>query len=51
MRKDLSYCLNEAKKNNSNLPITKIVDKYYEEIQKNDGNRLDTSSLMLLIDR
>ena len=50
MRKDLSYCFSEAKKNNSKLPITKIVDKYYELIQKNGGNRLDTSSLMTLVD-
>jgi len=50
MRKDLLYCFNEAKKNNSELPITKIVDQYYEKIQQNGGNRLDTSSLMTLID-
>ena len=49
MRKDLSYCFNEAKKNNSKLPITEIVDKYYQEIQKNDGNRWDTSSLISLL--
>ena len=34
------------------LPFTyrKIVDKYYEEVQKNDGSRYDTSSLMTLVD-
>ena len=31
--------------------ITEIVDKYYEEVQKNGGNRLDTSSLMTLVDK
>jgi len=51
MRKDLSICFNEAKKNGSYLPITEIVDKYYSEIQKNGGNRLDTSSLMKLVDK
>ena len=51
MRKDLSICFNEADKNGANLPITKIVDKYYEEVQKNGGNRFDTSSLMTLVDR
>jgi len=51
MRKDLSICFNEAKKNGSSLPITEIVDKYYSEIQKNGGNRLDTSSLMKLVDK
>ena len=51
MRKDLSYCFNEAKKNNSNLPITEIVDQYYKKVQENGGRRLDTSSLMTLVDK
>ena len=46
MRKDLKIAMEEAKKNNSPLPITKIVDSYYEEIQKMGGNRWDTSSLI-----
>ena len=50
MRKDLSICFNEAKKNGASLPVTKIVDKYYEEVQKNGGSRYDTSSLMTLVD-
>ena len=49
MRKDLSYCFAEAKKNNSKLPVTEIVDKYYQEIQQNKGNRWDTSSLISLL--
>jgi len=28
------------------LPVTKIVDEYYEEVQKMGGNRWDTSSLI-----
>ena len=51
MRKDLSICFNEADKNGAILPVTKIVDKYYEEVQKNGGNRFDTSSLMTLLDK
>ena len=50
MRKDLSICFKEAEKNGASLPITNIVDKYYEEVQKNGGSRYDTSSLMTLID-
>ena len=46
MRKDLKIALEEAKKNNSPLPITKIIDEYYGEIQKMGGNRWDTSSLI-----
>ncbi len=51
MRKDLSICFNESKKNGANLPITKIIDNYYSEVQKNGGNRFDTSSLMTLVDK
>jgi len=46
MRKDLKIALDEAKKNNSLLPVTEIVDKYYEDVQKMGGNRWDTSSLI-----
>ena len=51
MRKDLSICFNEAKKNGARLPVTEIIDRYYAEVQKNGGNRLDTSSLMTLVDK
>ena len=46
MRKDLKIALEEAKINNSPLPITEIIDKYYAEVQKMGGNRWDTSSLI-----
>ena len=46
MRKDLQIAMDEAKKNNSPLPITKIIDEYYAEIQKMGGQRWDTSSLI-----
>jgi len=46
MRKDLKIALEEAKKNNSLLPVTEIVDKYYGEVQQMGGNRWDTSSLI-----
>ena len=46
MRKDLKYALDEAQKNGINLPITEIVDQFYEEIQAMGGGRWDTSSLL-----
>jgi len=46
MRKDLKIALDEAKKNNSLLPVTKMVDQYYSEVQEMGGNRWDTSSLI-----
>jgi len=49
MRKDLSICFEEAKKNNAKLPITEIIDQYYSEVQKIGGRRWDTSSLISLL--
>ena len=46
MRKDLKIAMDEAKKNNSPLPITKLIDEYYGEVQKMGGQRWDTSSLI-----
>ena len=46
MRKDLKIAMDEAKNNGSLLPITEVVDKYYEEVQNMGGNRWDTSSLI-----
>ena len=46
MRKDLKIAIEEAKKNNSPLPITEVIDKYYGEVQDMGGNRWDTSSLI-----
>ena len=46
MRKDLKIAMDEAKKNNSPLPVTKIIDEYYAEVQKMGGQRWDTSSLI-----
>ncbi|MGV8898518.1 MAG: NAD(P)-dependent oxidoreductase [Burkholderiaceae bacterium] len=51
MRKDLGICLEEAQRNGSQLPVTQLVDQYYAEIQKRGGGKLDTSSLMTLVDR
>lgn len=46
MRKDLGIVLAEANKNGAQLPITKIIDQYYAEVQQMGGNRWDTSSLL-----
>ena len=46
MRKDLSICFEEAKRNGSPVPVTEIVDSYYAEVQKMGGNRWDSSSLI-----
>jgi len=46
MRKDLAIAFDEAKKNDVDLPMTKMVDGFYQEIQASGGNRWDTSSLI-----
>ena len=46
MRKDLKIAMDEAKNNGSLLPVTELVDKYYDEVQGMGGNRWDTSSLI-----
>ncbi len=51
MRKDLSICLEEARRNGANLPVTALVDQFYAEVQKMGGNRWDTSSLFARLER
>jgi 3-hydroxyisobutyrate dehydrogenase len=51
MRKDLGICLNEAKRNGANLPVTALVDQFYSEVQKMGGKRWDTSSLIARLER
>jgi 3-hydroxyisobutyrate dehydrogenase len=46
MRKDLSICLEEARRNGAQLPVTALVDQFYAEEQKLGGGRWDTSSLL-----
>ena len=46
MVKDLDICLDEAKRNGADLPITQIIRDYYGEVQNMGGGRWDTSSLI-----
>jgi 3-hydroxyisobutyrate dehydrogenase-like beta-hydroxyacid dehydrogenase len=47
MRKDLGYVLEEARRNNSHLPVTALVDQFYSGVQALGGKRWDTSSLIV----
>ena len=49
MRKDLSICLAESKRNKARLPLTALVDQFYAQVQARGGSRWDTSSLMHLL--
>ena len=49
MHKDLQICIEEANKNNANLPITKLIDTFYKNLIDQGYNRNDTSSLIRLL--
>jgi 3-hydroxyisobutyrate dehydrogenase len=51
MRKDLSICLAEARRNGAHLPVAALVDQFYSEVQKMGGKRWDTSSLIARLNR
>lgn len=51
MRKDLSICLDEARRNGANLPVAALVDQFYGEVQDMGGSRWDTSSLIARLER
>ena len=46
MRKDLGIVLDTAKALEIDLPVTKLVDGYYKDVQDIGGSRWDTSSLL-----
>jgi 3-hydroxyisobutyrate dehydrogenase-like beta-hydroxyacid dehydrogenase len=46
MRKDLGIVLSEAAAMGLDLPLTRLVDSYYAEVQAMGGARQDTSSLI-----
>jgi 3-hydroxyisobutyrate dehydrogenase len=51
MRKDLGIAMQEAEQNGASLPVTKIVDGYYAQVQEIGGKRWDTSSLIALLEK
>ena len=51
MRKDLGICLEEARRNGAKLPVTALVDQFYGDVQVMGGNKWDTSSLLVRLER
>lgn len=51
MRKDLSICLDEARRNGARLPVAALVDQFYGDVQKMGGSRYDTSALLARLER
>ncbi len=50
MRKDLGICLAEARRTGASLPVTALVDQFYAQLQALGAGRLDTSSLIRLLE-
>jgi 3-hydroxyisobutyrate dehydrogenase len=50
MRKDLRIAMEEARANGAELPATALIDQFYAKLQKQGHGRMDTSSLMKLLD-
>lgn len=46
MRKDLAYALAESERLGLDAPITRLVDRFYSEVQDLGGSRQDTSALI-----
>ena len=51
MRKDLGIVLDQAKANNTSVPVTALVDQFYGDVQSMGGNRWDTSSLLARLEK
>jgi 3-hydroxyisobutyrate dehydrogenase-like beta-hydroxyacid dehydrogenase len=49
MRKDLAICLDEARRNGARLPVSALVDQFYQTVRDRAGGRVDTSSLILAL--
>jgi 3-hydroxyisobutyrate dehydrogenase len=46
MRKDLNIAFKEAERNGVELPVARLVDDFYADVQSLGGSRWDTSSLI-----
>ena len=51
MRKDLGLVLDEAEANGAKLEMTRLIDRFYAEVQTMGGRRWDTSSLAARLER
>ena len=51
MRKDLSICLDTARRSGAHLPVAALVDQFYSEVQAMGGGRWDTSALLKRLER
>jgi 3-hydroxyisobutyrate dehydrogenase len=50
IRKDLSICIAEVRRNGAILPATALVDQFYSEVERIGDKRWDTSSLLVRLE-
>ena len=49
MRKDLDICLDEARVNGAQIPLTALIETFYARIQARGEGKLDNSALYRLL--
>jgi 3-hydroxyisobutyrate dehydrogenase-like beta-hydroxyacid dehydrogenase len=49
MRKDVGFCLTEARKNGALLPLTALIDQQFARLQLRGEGRLDNTALIRLL--
>ena len=49
MRKDVGFCLTEARKNGALLPMTALIDQQFARLQARSEGRLDNTALIRLL--
>ena len=49
MRKDLGICLDEARNNSAQLPLTALIEDFYSRVQDRGEGRLDNTALYRLL--
>jgi len=49
MRKDLGICLDEARNNGAQLPLTALIEDFYARVQDRGEGRLDNTALYRLL--
>ena len=49
MRKDLGICLDEARVNGAQIPLTALIETFYARIQARGEGKLDNSALYRLL--
>ena len=47
MHKDLQICLRQAEESGTEIPVARLVDEYYAELEASGHGQKDTSALLL----